>query len=90
MVLSGFTGGPIEAKGVLIAELTVGSKALPIAFFVVDAKGRNSVLLGRDWIHANCCVPSTMHQALIQWKDDDVEVVQADTSATAVAEPKAN
>jgi hypothetical protein len=38
------------------------------------------VLLGRDWIHANCCIPSTMHQCLIQWDGDEVEVVHADDS----------
>ena len=82
MVLSDFMGGLKEAKGVLVVELAVGSKVLPTTFFVVDAKGSYSVLLGRDWIHANCCVPSTMHQVLIQWNEDDVEVVRADTSST--------
>ena len=53
MVLSDFMGAPTEAKGVLEAELAVGSKVLPTTFFVVDAKGSYSVLLGRDWIHAN-------------------------------------
>ena len=91
MVLSAFTGGPTEAKGDLIAKLAVGSKTLPTAFFVVDAKGSYSVLLRRDWIHANCCVPSTMHQTLIQWNEDDVEIVRAGTSATiAMAGPEAN
>jgi hypothetical protein len=33
-----------------------------------------------DWIHTNCCIPSTMHQCLIQWDGDEVEVVQADDS----------
>ena len=41
-----------------------------------------SLLLGRDWIHANCCVPSTMHQCLIQWHGDDVELVHADDSVS--------
>ena len=39
MVLSDFMGGPTEAKGVLMAELAVGSKVLLTTFFVVDAKG---------------------------------------------------
>ena len=47
---------------------------------MVDVKGRYNVLLGRDWLHANCCVPSTLHQCLIQWVDDNVEVVEADNS----------
>jgi hypothetical protein len=33
------------------------------------------VLLGRDWIHTNECVPSTLHQYVIQWIGDEVEVV---------------
>jgi hypothetical protein len=56
----------------------VGSKTVPTTFFVVDVKGRYNVLLRRDWIHANECVPSTLHQCVIQWISDEVEVVQAD------------
>jgi hypothetical protein len=37
-------------------------------------------MLEKDWIHANCCIPSTMHQCLIQWDGDEVEVVHADDS----------
>jgi hypothetical protein len=40
-----------------------------------------SVILGRNWIHANCCVSSTLHQFLIQWIDDEIEVVHANASA---------
>jgi hypothetical protein len=36
--------------------------------------------LGHDWIHANRCVPSTLHQFLIQWIDDENEVVHANAS----------
>ena len=81
MGLSGFTGELSEAKGVITMELTVGSKTLPTAFFVVDVKGRYNILLVRDWIHANCCISSTLHQCLIQWVDDDVELIEADNSA---------
>nr|CBG76268.1 OO_Ba0005L10-OO_Ba0081K17.19 [Oryza officinalis] len=78
MVLKDFGGNASEAKGVLNVELTVGSKTIPTTFFVFDGKGSYSLLLGRDWIHANCCVPSTMHQCLMQWQGDQVEIVQAD------------
>ena len=81
MGLSGFSGELAEARGIISMELTVGSKTLSTAFFVVDVKGRYNVILGRDWIHANYCVPSTLHQCLIQWVDDNVEVVEADNSA---------
>jgi hypothetical protein len=76
--LSGFSGELSEAKGVISMKLTVGSKTVETAFFVVDIRGRYDILLGRDWIHANCCIPSTLHQCLIQWVDDDVEVIEAD------------
>ena len=69
-------------------ELTIGSKTLLTTFFVIDGKGSHSLLLGRDWIHANCCVPSTMHQCLLQWHEDDVELVRTNESMSiAIADP---
>jgi hypothetical protein len=57
-----------------------GSKHLPTSFFVADVQGNYTVLLGHDWLHANHCVPSTMHRRLIQWVDNEVEVVHVDNS----------
>jgi hypothetical protein len=71
----------MEARGVISMELTIGSKSLATTFFVVDVQGNYSVVLGRDWIRTNCCVPSTLHQFLIQWIDDEIEVVYTDASA---------
>jgi hypothetical protein len=76
--LSGFAGNLTEAKGIVCKEVTVGSKIVCTAFFVVNVKGCYNVLLGWDWIHANECGPSTPHQCIIQWIGDEVEVVQAD------------
>jgi hypothetical protein len=84
MMLSGFSGEASDAKGIISKELTVGSKIVPMAFFVADAKGRYNVLLGRDWIHDNGCVPLTLHQCVIQWPGDEVEVVPADDSTCVV------
>jgi hypothetical protein len=70
--LSGFAGDPTEAKGIIYKEVMVESKTVLMAFFV---------------IHANECVPSTLHQCVIQWIGDEVEVVQADEEVCiAVAE----
>jgi hypothetical protein len=80
ITLSDFNGQASEAQGVLNVDLTVGSKTVPTSFFIVSSKSTYTVLLGRDWIHANCCIPSTMHQCLIRWDGDEVEVVQADDS----------
>jgi hypothetical protein len=78
VTLSDFNGQTSEAQGVLSVDLTVGSKIVPTSFFIINSKSTYNVLLGRDWIHANCCIPSTMHQCLIQWDGDEVEVVHAD------------
>jgi hypothetical protein len=59
--LGGFAGDPMEAKGIICKELIVGSKNVHMAFFMVDVKGHYNVSLGRDWIHANECVLSTLH-----------------------------
>jgi hypothetical protein len=80
IMLSDFNGQTSEALGVLNVDLTVGSKTVPTSFFVVNSKSTYTILLGRDWIHANCCIPSTMHQCLIQWDGDEVEAVHADDS----------
>jgi predicted aspartyl protease len=65
ITLSDFNGQTSEAQGVLNVDLIVGSKTVPISFFIVNSKSTYTVLLGRDWIHANCCIPSMMHQCLI-------------------------
>jgi hypothetical protein len=81
LMLNGMGGNPMEAWGVISMELTVGSESLATAFFIVEVQGNYSVILGRDWIHANHCIPSTLHQFLIQWIDYKVEVVHANASA---------
>ena len=64
MMLKDFEGNVSPVKGAICVELTIGSKTLPTTFFVISGKGAYNLLLGRDWIHANCCIPSTMHQCL--------------------------
>jgi len=65
MMLKDFEGNVSPVKGAICVELTIGSKTLPRTFFVISGKGACNLLLGRDWIHANCCIPSTMHQCLV-------------------------
>jgi hypothetical protein len=55
MTLSGVgIDSSIKAKGVMFVELTIVTKTLAAAFFVADVEGD-------DWIHANQCVPLTLH-----------------------------
>jgi hypothetical protein len=82
MTINGIGGGdPIRAKSVASMELTMGSNTLVIAFSVAEVQGNYNVILGQDWIHANYCVPSTLHQFLIQCVTDDVEIVHVDKSS---------
>jgi hypothetical protein len=80
VTLSDFNRQTSEAQGVLSVDLTIGNKTVPTSFFIVNSKSTYNILLGRDWIHTNCCIPYTMHQCLIQWDGDEVEVVHADDS----------
>jgi hypothetical protein len=78
VTLSDFNGQTSEAQGILSVDLTFGNKTVPTSFFIVNSKSTYNVPLGRDWIHANCGIPSIMHQCLIQWDGDEVEVVHTD------------
>jgi hypothetical protein len=48
--------------------------------FSADPEGLQDMM-----IHANCCIPSTMHQCIIQWIGDSVEVMQGETSFIVAA-----
>lgn len=81
MTITGVGGdAPIPARGIANIELTIGSNTLATTFFVADIKGSYNVILGLDWIHANECVPSSLHQYLIQWVGDAIEIIHADSS----------
>ena len=76
--VSAFTRKTSKTMGVLPIDITVGSKTSLSAFFVINYNANCNALLGRNWIHANWCVPSSFHQFLLFWKGDEVEVVWAD------------
>ena len=77
--ISGFASGATKIKGVIPIEVKVGSKVAIVAFFVVNTDLAYNTLLGRDWIHSNWVVPSSLHQVLVFWKDDNnIKVVKAD------------
>jgi hypothetical protein len=80
--LRDFGGNLSETQGAINVELTIESKTLITTFFVIDGKGFYSLLLGRDWIHTNYCVPSTMHQCVIQWIDNEIEVIPDDDAVS--------
>jgi hypothetical protein len=48
IILKDFEGNVSPAKGAVCVELTIGSKTLPMMFFVINGKGAYNLLLGRD------------------------------------------
>jgi hypothetical protein len=80
LTLNGVGDNLMEARGVISMELIVGIKLLTNAFFIVEVQGNYTIIFGCDWIHVNRCVPSTLHQFLLQWIDDEIEVVHAHAS----------
>jgi hypothetical protein len=67
---------------VLSVELIVGSKTVPNT--VINGKVSYSLLLGRDWIHTNSCIPSTMHRVQLQWKGGQDEIVSTNTNVNVI------
>jgi hypothetical protein len=65
LTLNGVGGNPMEARGVVSMELTIRSKLLATTFFIVEVQGNYSIVLGRNWIHTNRWISSTLHQFLI-------------------------
>ena len=71
MAVNGFTGEPTITKGIIPIQVIVGSKVTTTAFFVVNTKSAYNALLGRDWIYSNWVVPSSLHQVVMFWKDNN-------------------
>jgi hypothetical protein len=81
LTINDMWGNPMEARGIVSMELTVRSKSLITSLFIIKVQDNYNVIFGCDWIHANHCISSTLHQFLIWWIDDEIEVVHTDTSA---------
>jgi hypothetical protein len=79
MAINGFIEEPTITKGIIPIQIKVGSKVNTSAFFVVNTKLAYNALLGRDWIHSNLVVPSSLHQVIMFWKDNNsIKIVMAD------------
>ena len=72
--VSSFIGEISKTLGILPIDITMGSKTSLLAFLVINSTANNNALLGRDWIHANWCVSSSLHQFLLFSKGDEVVV----------------
>lgn len=45
---------------------------------MVSSNSNYNALIGRDWIHSWWAIPSSLHQFLVFWNGNKVEVVWAD------------
>lgn len=74
-----FSNGISQTKGIMSIELMVSNRTTLTTFLVVDTTSSYNTLLGHDWIHVNFYIPSSLHQFLILWSGDKVEVIWADS-----------
>lgn len=77
--ISSFVGEITKSLGFLPVEWIVGTQIILTAFFIVNSLSSHNTLLGRNWIHINYYVPSYLHQMLIMWYRDKVEIVWVNT-----------
>ena len=83
--MSAFTGEVSKTLGILPIDIPISSKTSLFAFFVIDSTTNYNIFLGRDWIHANWCVPSSLHHFLLFLKANEVELVWVDKQPFMVA-----
>ncbi|KZV51422.1 hypothetical protein F511_39681 [Dorcoceras hygrometricum] len=76
--VSAFTGESTKTIRVFLANVTVGSLSSLYVFLLANASANVQALLEKNWIHTNQSIPSSMHQLLLFWKEDEVEIIEAD------------
>ena len=76
--MSTFTEEVSKTLGILPIDITIGINTALSAFFVIDFTANYNILLRKNWIHADWCVPSFLYQFLLFWKGIVVEVVRVD------------
>lgn len=88
ITVSDFFSRVSQTKGVM--PIKFGNYNASSTFFGVDTIFGYNALLERDWIHSNHCIPSSLHQFLIQWNEDKVEMGWADNRPFVCSMPALN
>ncbi|KAI5334155.1 hypothetical protein L3X38_024288 [Prunus dulcis] len=80
LTISNFAGTITTTHGILIAEFEISSKNLMVSYLVVDSTSSYHALMGRDWIHQNMSIASSLQQELLIWDEEieDYEIIKAD------------
>ncbi|KAF8028640.1 hypothetical protein BT93_E1319 [Corymbia citriodora subsp. variegata] len=55
---------PTNVTLAIVIDLTIGFRTTRTTFFISDADVSYNLSLGKDWIHSNQCIPSSLHQVL--------------------------
>ena len=64
VTLSGFASNKSKTLGHIMVDLKVGPLRSPTRFHILEEETSYHLLLGRPWIHAHNCIPSSLHQCL--------------------------
>uniref|UniRef100_A0A151UHK3 Retrotransposon gag domain-containing protein n=1 Tax=Cajanus cajan TaxID=3821 RepID=A0A151UHK3_CAJCA len=74
-----YAGKSSQPEGMILLDVQIGSVNRTTMFIVTPSKANFNVLLGREWIHGMGAVPSTVHQKVFFWNDDEhLEVLDVD------------
>lgn len=78
MTMVAFIGEITKAIGILLVQLTIEQKFSMTIFFVINSHAKYEALLGSNWIHSNWCIPCLMHQFLVCWRENNLEIIYVD------------
>nr|KYP70906.1 hypothetical protein KK1_010146 [Cajanus cajan] len=79
IMISDYAGKSSNPEGMILLDVQIGSVKRTTMFIVTPSKANFNVLLGREWIHGVGAVPSTVHQKIFFWNDDEgLEVLEVD------------
>nr|KYP41519.1 Putative AC transposase [Cajanus cajan] len=79
ILISDYAGKSSQPEGMILLDVQIGSVKRTTMFIFTPSKANFNVLLGREWIHKVGVVPSTLHQKVFFWNDDEhLEVLEAD------------
>lgn len=84
LVVTTGTGDTARTLGAIQLQITVGSKTSVVPFFKINSTASDKLFLGKDWIHTNICVSSTLYQFRLFLNKDKVKMVRLGTNPSKI------
>ncbi|XP_020203117.1 uncharacterized protein LOC109788722 [Cajanus cajan] len=79
ILISDYAGKSSQLEGMILLDVQIKSVKRTTMFIVTPSKANFNVLLGCECIHGVGVIPSTVHQKIFFWNDDEgLEVLDAD------------